>query len=125
MTENKAGHVGGILPSLELKLQDVPDMEYLSTDKDQDGNPMPRGEICIRGHSVFTGYYKDEEKTKEAIDEEGWLYSGDIVNIIFKLERILKKFKSSFLKSILWYLYSIKSILLLGFNSSQWWFKNY
>lgn len=53
-------------------------MEYYSTDKDENGNDMPRGEICVRGNSVIPGYYKDEEKTKEAIDSEKWLHSGDI-----------------------------------------------
>jgi len=74
-----AGNVGGILPSMELKLQDVPEMEYYSTDKDENGNEMPRGEICVRGNSVIPGYYKDEEKTAESIDSEKWLHSGDIV----------------------------------------------
>ena len=37
----------------------------------------PDSEIWIRSRSVFAGYYKDEEKTKGALDEEGWFHTGD------------------------------------------------
>jgi long-subunit acyl-CoA synthetase (AMP-forming) len=36
------------------------------------------GEICMRGKHVFKGYLKDAESTKNTIDSEGWLHSGDI-----------------------------------------------
>jgi long-chain acyl-CoA synthetase len=73
------GHVGGPTGATEIVLVNVPEMGYLHTDMHHQGKPCQgRGEIWIRGPNVFNGYYKDEEKTKEAIDEEGWLRSGDI-----------------------------------------------
>jgi long-chain acyl-CoA synthetase len=67
-----AGHVGGVLPCLKLRLKDIPEMEYFSTDE------TPRGEVCVWGANVFKGYFKNDEKTKEAIDEQGWLRTGDV-----------------------------------------------
>ncbi|KAL4483718.1 hypothetical protein ABPG73_002460 [Tetrahymena malaccensis] len=70
--------VGGVVVSNELKLVDVPEMGYYSTDKNQDGDTAPRGEICLRGHNIFAGYFKDDQKTEETFDQENWLHTGDI-----------------------------------------------
>ena len=42
-------HVGGVGVCLEMKLVDLPDLNYLTSDRDENGNPMPRGEVCFRG----------------------------------------------------------------------------
>lgn len=57
-------------------------MKYFNTDKDEHGNPTPRGELWIWGPSVIKGYYKAPEKTADLF-EDGWMKSGDIVTLTF------------------------------------------
>ena len=88
--QHTLGHVGGPMVCNEVRLESVPEMEYLVTDTlhghvEKDGQVLQqglrcdgRGEICYRGHNVCAGYYKAPDKTAEAITEDGWLHSGDI-----------------------------------------------
>nr|CAG8641383.1 9322_t:CDS:2 [Entrophospora candida] len=67
------GSVGTPVPCIEVKLVDVPDAGYKSTN-----TPNPQGEVWIRGPVVTQGYYKNEKVTKETFTEDGWLQTGDI-----------------------------------------------
>ncbi|KAI9477781.1 MAG: hypothetical protein EXX96DRAFT_568171 [Benjaminiella poitrasii] len=65
--------VGSPVPCVEVKLIDQPELGYLSTNE-----PRPQGEIWIRGPSITSGYYKQDEVTRETITSDGWLKTGDI-----------------------------------------------
>jgi fatty-acyl-CoA synthase len=62
--------VGKALPEVEVKIVKPGTMEE-----------VPRGvqgELCTRGYHVMDGYYKNPDATREAIDAEGWLHTGDL-----------------------------------------------
>jgi long-chain acyl-CoA synthetase len=47
-------------------------------DASKAGQNVQRGEVCMRGPGVCLGYYKKEKETREVIDSQGWLHTGDI-----------------------------------------------
>ena len=70
------GNCGAVVPCNEVCLRDVPDMEYLSTDK-----PQPRGELLVRGGTVFHEYWRNAEGTAKTMTEDGWFCTGDICTV--------------------------------------------
>ena len=64
------GTVGPPVPYVEVRLESVPEMGY-----DALSSETPRGEICIRGDTLFSGYYKREDLTKEVM-VDGWFHTG-------------------------------------------------
>jgi fatty-acyl-CoA synthase len=68
--EKRVGTVGQVLPGVEAKVVDPETGKTVA-----DG---VSGELCSRGHNVMLGYYNQPEQTAEAIDDEGWLHTGDL-----------------------------------------------
>mmetsp|Transcript_42804 Transcript_42804/g.67087 ORF Transcript_42804/g.67087 Transcript_42804/m.67087 type:complete len:717 (-) Transcript_42804:219-2369(-) len=93
---DKGGNVGGPTSCVEMKLQDTEDYKctdvYPATAEAFEsqvsfkgkfnsalaGKTVQRGEVCLRGFNVFKGYFKNEKETKETLDSDNWLHTGDI-----------------------------------------------
>ena len=71
---------GGVNGGARMILKSVPDLGYTVHDI-IDGVNCPAGEICLKGPVVFHGYYKNEEETKKAFDENGYFHTGDVGRI--------------------------------------------
>lgn len=70
--ERRVTTVGRTQPQLESKIID------------EAGNTVPRGqigELCTRGYSVMLGYWNNPEGTREAIDDAGWMHTGDLASM--------------------------------------------
>lgn len=82
--------IGRLIPSIEAKIADV-----------RSGKPLPpnqNGELCLRGLPVMLGYLNNPEATSSAIDEEGWLHTGDLCYIdsrglVYVVDRIKELIK--------------------------------
>jgi len=70
MPGDHTGSVGAPLVCNQIRLDSVEEMNYHASEG--------KGEICIRGPNVMKGYFRNDEKTAETIDENGWLHTGDI-----------------------------------------------
>ena len=71
--DKRVSTVGLVQPHLEIKIID-PDS----------GQTVPRGatgELCTKGYSVMQGYWGDDARTREAIDAEGFMHTGDLATM--------------------------------------------
>ena len=71
--ERRTETIGRVHPHVEIKVVDP-----------ATGETVPRGETgeyCTRGYSVMLGYWDEPEKTAEAIDEDGWMHTGDLAQM--------------------------------------------
>lgn len=59
------------MPSIEMTLESVPEMGY-----DALSSAFPRGEICLRGTTLFSGYYKRPDMTNDVL-VDGWFHTGE------------------------------------------------
>ena len=63
------GTVGPPVPNIDARLESVPDMNYDALAS------TPHGEICIKGETLFSGYYRREDLTEEVL-VDGWFHTG-------------------------------------------------
>jgi fatty-acyl-CoA synthase len=86
--ERRVSTVGQVLPHIEIKIIDTNGLAVARGET---------GEFCTRGYSVMKGYWNDPEKTKEAVDDGGWMHTGDLatmddagyVNIVGRLKDLV------------------------------------
>ncbi|KAJ8719693.1 hypothetical protein PYW08_011868 [Mythimna loreyi] len=67
---SKVGSVGQLVPSTQARIVSITTGEMLG--------PHKSGELWLRGPQVMKGYWKNEKATKETVDSEGWLHTGDV-----------------------------------------------
>ena len=71
--DKRVSTVGKVHPHLEVTI--------VSPETGETVAPGQSGELCTRGYSVMHGYWGDEAKTREAIDGDGWMHTGDLATM--------------------------------------------
>ncbi len=71
--EVRVNTVGRALPGVECKIVDP--------ETGKESKTGEQGEFCARGYNIMKGYYKMEEATRQAIDKDGWLHTGDLATV--------------------------------------------
>jgi len=71
------GTVGVPMTTIEVRLESVPEMGYDAL------SSVPRGEICLRGKTLFSGYHKRQDLTEDVL-VDGWFHTGKSQNHIWK-----------------------------------------
>ena len=73
-TPHKLGSVGVQVPLVECRIADAADASRTLA-------PGEVGELMVRGPIVMQGYFGNEEATRETIESDGWLHTGDLAQI--------------------------------------------
>lgn len=122
--ELRVATVGRAMPHVETKIVDPETGETLP--------PNVTGEFCARGYNVMRGYYKMDEATRQAIDADGWLHSGDLAmvdeNGYYKItgrikDMIIRGGENIYPKEIEEYLYThplVRDVQVVGVPSKQY-----
>ena len=71
--DKRVSTVGKVHPHLEVKI--------VSPETGETVAPGQSGELCTRGYSVMHGYWGDEARTREAIDDDAWMHTGDLATM--------------------------------------------
>ncbi|MGF6722236.1 fatty-acyl-CoA synthase [Paraburkholderia sp. GAS41] len=110
--EKRVSTVGQVLPHLEVKIVDT--LTGQTVERGQ------TGELCTRGYSVMLGYWKQHDRTREAIDAEGWMHSGDLatmdrdgyVNIVGRIkDMVIRGGENLYPREIEEFLYTCPGVL--------------
>ncbi len=109
--ELRVSTVGRVMQGIEAKI--------VNPETGETCGPGVPGEFCARGYNIMRGYYKMEEATRQAIDEEGWLHTGDLAivdeNGYYKItgrikDMIIRGGENIYPKEIEEFLYTVEKV---------------